>query len=98
MTESHSSEIIRPVGRDDEHFGGKRAAELVYDMAGVTPQDIDVAQFYDSPANDSVCRARQEAALRCAPYRVCFGGASPPKIPPSTFRLGGGAWRKGGRH
>lgn len=46
--QSHSSEIIRPVGRDDEHFGGKRAAELVYDMAGVTPKDIDVAQFYDA--------------------------------------------------
>jgi acetyl-CoA acetyltransferase len=46
--QSHSSEIIRPVGRDDAHWGGKKAGELAFGMAGVSPSDIDVAQLYDA--------------------------------------------------
>jgi acetyl-CoA acetyltransferase len=46
--QSHSSEMIHPRGADDRHWGGTKAAEMLYGMAGVTPQDIDVAQFYDA--------------------------------------------------
>jgi acetyl-CoA acetyltransferase len=46
--QSHSSEMIRPVGREETHFGGKKAAELAYGMAGVGPKDIDAAQLYDA--------------------------------------------------
>jgi acetyl-CoA acetyltransferase len=46
--QSHSSEFICPVRRDDAPMGGKKAAEMAYGMAGVGPKDIDVAQLYDA--------------------------------------------------
>jgi acetyl-CoA acetyltransferase len=46
--QSHSSEIIHPTGPEAKPIGGRKAAELVFGMAGVTPRDIDVAQFYDA--------------------------------------------------
>src|SRR5215470_10967860 len=46
--QSHGSEIIHPTGRDPEHIGGHAAAEKVFGMAGLTPNDVDVAQFYDA--------------------------------------------------
>ncbi|MFI5394735.1 MAG: thiolase family protein [Candidatus Binatia bacterium] len=45
--QSHSSEIIHPVGGDG-HWGGKKAARMAFGMAGAAPADIDVAQFYDA--------------------------------------------------
>ncbi len=46
--QSHSSEIIRPWIGKGETFGGTKAAEMAYRMAGITPADVDVAQFYDA--------------------------------------------------
>ena len=46
--QSHSSEIIRPTGRDASEIGGRAAARMVFEIAGVSPRDIDVAQFYDA--------------------------------------------------
>jgi acetyl-CoA acetyltransferase len=46
--QSHSSEFICPVRRDDAPMGGRKAAEMAYRMAGVTPKDLDVAQLYDA--------------------------------------------------
>jgi acetyl-CoA acetyltransferase len=46
--QSHSSEMIHPTGPEAKPIGGRRAAELTFAMAGVTPRDIDVAQFYDA--------------------------------------------------
>jgi acetyl-CoA acetyltransferase len=46
--QSHSSELIHPRGRSEDHWGGKKAAESTYGMAGVKPADIHVAQFYDA--------------------------------------------------
>ena len=46
--QSHSSEIIHPTGPEAKPIGGRKAAEQVFGMAGVTPRDIDVAQFYDA--------------------------------------------------
>lgn len=46
--QSHSSEIIRPWGGDARTFGGSKAAEMAYGMAGIGPEDVDVVQFYDA--------------------------------------------------
>jgi acetyl-CoA acetyltransferase len=46
--QSHSSEIIHPAGRTPAHWGGSKAGEMAFGLAGVTPKDIDVAQFYDA--------------------------------------------------
>jgi acetyl-CoA acetyltransferase len=46
--QSHSSEIIHPTGIDPELIGGRAAAEQVFGMAGLTPKDVEVAQFYDA--------------------------------------------------
>ena len=46
--QSHASEMIHPRGYDKPHWGGKPAAQMAYQMAGVAPADIDVAQFYDA--------------------------------------------------
>lgn len=46
--QSHASEIIHPSGPAVRPIGGRKAAEMTFGMAGVTPQDIDVAQFYDA--------------------------------------------------
>jgi acetyl-CoA acetyltransferase len=46
--QSHGSEIIHPTGRDPQQIGGRAAAEMAFGMAGVTPTDVDVAQFYDA--------------------------------------------------
>jgi acetyl-CoA acetyltransferase len=40
--------MIHPTGPEPKPIGGRRAAELTFAMAGVRPQDIDVAQFYDA--------------------------------------------------
>jgi acetyl-CoA acetyltransferase len=40
--------MIQPTGRDPQHIGGRAAAELCFGMAGLRPQDVDVAQFYDA--------------------------------------------------
>ncbi len=46
--QSHSAEIIRPLGADPGRWGGQEAARMAYGMAGVRPEDIDVAQLYDA--------------------------------------------------
>jgi len=46
--QSHSSEKIHPGGADQPNSHGRKAGEMVFGMAGVKPQDIDVAQFYDA--------------------------------------------------
>lgn len=46
--QSHGSEIIHPTGRDPQQIGGRAAADMVFGMAGLTPKDVDVAQFYDA--------------------------------------------------
>jgi acetyl-CoA acetyltransferase len=46
--QSHAAEMVMPCGEEQPSSGGRRAGEMLYRMAGVTPQDIDVAQFYDA--------------------------------------------------
>jgi acetyl-CoA acetyltransferase len=46
--QSHGSEMIHPTGIDPQQIGGRAAADMVFGMAGLTPKDVDVAQFYDA--------------------------------------------------
>lgn len=46
--QSHSTEMIHPAGGARAQWGGRKAAEMVFGMAGVKPTDIDVAQLYDA--------------------------------------------------
>ena len=41
-------EIIHPDGRDPQHWGGRKAAEMAFGTAGVSPKDVDTAQLYDA--------------------------------------------------
>lgn len=46
--QSHSPEMIVPVGPREGHWGGTAAAATAYGQAGVKPADLDVAQLYDA--------------------------------------------------
>jgi acetyl-CoA acetyltransferase len=46
--QSHSSEVIRPWGGDSPRFGGSKAGEMAYRMAGISARDVNVVQFYDA--------------------------------------------------
>jgi acetyl-CoA acetyltransferase len=46
--QSHSTHMVYPAGADQPNSGGRRAAEMTFAMAGVSRDDIDVAQFYDA--------------------------------------------------
>jgi acetyl-CoA acetyltransferase len=46
--QSHSSKVIRSEGDLPRSFGGARAGEMAYRMAGVSPGDVDVVQIYDA--------------------------------------------------
>lgn len=46
--QSHSSEMIHPGGRAEDHWGGKKAAAKAFGMAGVEPKDMSFVQLYDA--------------------------------------------------
>ncbi len=82
--QSHSSEIIRPLGADSQRWGGRRAAEMMYAMAGLAPGDVDVAQLYDAftprVIHDLVAYgfcAAPEVGEFVAAGNLAFGGALP---------------------
>jgi acetyl-CoA acetyltransferase len=82
--QSHSTEIIHPTGRARQEIAGRAAAEMAFGMAGVTPRDVDVAQFYDAftprVMHDLVaygfCRP-EEVGDFIAGGSLDFGGALP---------------------
>jgi len=46
--QSHSSEVIRPEGDLPRGFGGAKAADMAYRLAGISARDVDVVQIYDA--------------------------------------------------
>ncbi len=47
MGQSHSAEFIEPWPEKTEHRGGVLAGKMCFDMAGMTPEDMDCIQLYD---------------------------------------------------
>jgi acetyl-CoA acetyltransferase len=82
--QSHSSEIIRPEGELPRAFGGRKAAEMAYAMAGISARDVDVVQIYDAftprVLHDLVAydfSAPDEVDEFVAAGNLDFGGALP---------------------
>ncbi|WP_152223664.1 thiolase family protein [Pseudomonas sp. SCB32] len=70
----------RPLERPDLHVG-RRAADLAYEMAGVGPEDMHVAEVHDASAMGEIIQAEN---LRLAPL-----GEGGPAAERGDFTLGG---------
>lgn len=70
----------RPLERPDLHVG-RRAADLAYEMAGVGPEDMQVAEVHDASAMGEIIQAEN---LRLAPL-----GEGGPAAERGDFTLGG---------